>query len=265
MKAMIVIPARYASSRLPGKPLLVAGGKPLIQHTYEKAAASTAGRVIVATDDERILTAVRNFGGEAVMTSASHETGTARVAEAAEKIAADGEVADIIVNMQGDEPETDPAHLDALISVHRAALASNRPAFVSTLVCPFAPEPVDGTGSPQDPSCVKALLGHPRADGGCDALYFSRALAPYPRDEGGRVSDPTAYYLHIGVYAFSGASLKAYDGLPAGRLEAIEKLEQLRILEAGERIAAAIVPQAAPGIDTPADFEAFKKRLTAAG
>ncbi|NHK29270.1 3-deoxy-manno-octulosonate cytidylyltransferase [Parvularcula flava] len=263
---MIVIPARYASSRLPGKPLLVAGGKPLIQHTYEKAAAASADRVIVATDDERILETVRGFGGEAVMTSADHQTGTARVAEAAEKVAAaEGEVADIIVNMQGDEPETDPAHLDALIAVHRAALGSERPAFVSTLVCPFAPEPADGPGSPQDPSCVKALLGHQRPDGGCDALYFSRALAPYPRDEGGRVTDPTAYYLHIGIYAFSAASLKAYDTLPAGRLEAIEKLEQLRILEAGERIAAAIVPQAAPGIDTPADFEAFKKRLAAAG
>jgi len=265
MKAMIVIPARYASSRLPGKPLLVAGGKPLIQHTYEKASASSANRVIVATDDERIIKTVQDFGGEAVMTSADHQTGTARVAEAADKVVEEGGAPDIIVNMQGDEPETDPAHLDALIAVHRAALDSDRPAFVSTLVCPFAPEPVDGAGSPQDPACVKALLGHPRADGGCDALYFSRALAPYPRDEGGRVSDPTAYYLHIGIYAFSAASLKAYDSLPKGRLEAIEKLEQLRILEAGERIAAAIVSQAAPGIDTPADFEAFKKRLAVGG
>ncbi|GGD08701.1 3-deoxy-manno-octulosonate cytidylyltransferase [Aquisalinus flavus] len=265
MKAMIVIPARFASSRLPGKPLLVAGGKPLIQHTYEKAAGSSADRVIVATDDERILKTVQDFGGEAVMTSADHQTGTARVAEAADRIAGEGEPVDIVVNMQGDEPETDPAHLDALIAVHRAALAGDRPAFVSTLVCPFAPEPVDGPGSPQDPSCVKALLGHPRADGGCDALYFSRALTPYPRDDGGRVSDPTVYYLHIGIYAFSAASLRAYDSLPAGRLEAIEKLEQLRILEAGERIAAAIVPQAAPGIDTPADFAAFKQRLAGTG
>lgn len=258
MKSVIVIPARFASSRLPGKPLLVAGGKPVIQHTYEKAAASIASRVIVATDDARIADAVTGFGGEAVMTSPDHQSGTARVAEAAA-----GLDADIIVNMQGDEPETDPAHLDALITLHAGAMTAQRPAFVSTLVCPFAPAPKTGAGSPVDPSCVKALLTHEKADGGRDALYFTRALSPWPRDAGGVVSDTADYHLHIGIYAFSAASLAAYETLPPGRLEDIEKLEQLRILEAGERIAAAIVPSAAPGIDTPADFDAFLARLTA--
>lgn len=260
MKSVIVIPARYASTRLPGKPLLTAGGKTLVQHTYEKAAASRADRVIVATDDGRIAEAVRGFGGEAVMTSPDHATGTARVAEAAAGIDAD-----IIVNMQGDEPETDPAHLDALITRHAAAMAETRPAFVTTLVCPFAQEPAAGPGSPLDPSCVKAVTTHADAQGGCDALYFSRALAPFPRDEGGVVKDPRGWFLHIGIYAFSAQTLGDYEGLPPGRLEQIEKLEQLRILEAGHRIAAAIVPAAAPGIDTPADFEAFTKRLAAAG
>lgn len=259
-EAVIIIPARYASTRLPGKPLLEAGGKPLIRHTYEKAAASCARRVIVATDDPRIADTVTGFGGEVAMTSPDHQSGTTRVAEAAAGIEAD-----VIVNMQGDEPETDPADLDALIALHAAAMHESRPAFVSTLVCPFAAQPASGPGSPEDPACVKAVLGHENAAGGRDALYFSRALAPYPRDDAGRVVDPRQWLLHIGIYAFSGETLQAYDRLPAGRLEQVEKLEQLRILEAGERIAAAIVPAAAPGIDTPADLEAFRARLAQPG
>ena len=254
MKAAIIIPARYASSRLPGKPLLAETGKPLIQYTYEKAAASSAAQVVVATDDERIRDIVAGFGGEAVMTSPDHESGTARVAEVAR-----GLDAEIIINMQGDEPETEPAHLDALIDLHAATLADDRPAFASTLVCPFAAEPVTGPGSPSDPACVKAVLSGDAA-ALRRVLYFSRALVPFPRDAAGIVADPTSYFLHIGIYAFSRDSVQAFASLPHSALEETEKLEQLRILEAGEWMAAAIVPAAAPGIDTPEDYEAFIRR-----
>ncbi|WP_306250898.1 3-deoxy-manno-octulosonate cytidylyltransferase [Parvularcula sp. IMCC14364] len=254
MRAVIIIPARYASSRLPGKPLLAETGKPLIQHTYEQAAASKADEVIVATDDERIATAVQAFGGRVAMTSADHESGTARVAEAARDLEAD-----IIVNMQGDEPETEPDSLNHLIDVHERALSVAEPAFVSTLVCPFSPEPVTGPGSPEDPSCVKAVLSGEQ-NGYRRALYFSRALVPFPRDDNGRISDPTAYYLHLGVYAFSMDSLQAFSSLPASALEHTEKLEQLRILEAGHKVAAGVISSAPPGVDTPEDYAAFVRR-----
>jgi 3-deoxy-manno-octulosonate cytidylyltransferase (CMP-KDO synthetase) len=254
MKTLIVIPARYASSRLPAKPLLAETGTPLIQHTYEQAKKSSADRVIVATDDARIEEAVKGFGGEVVMTSPAHESGTARVAEAAEGIDAD-----IVINMQGDEPEVDPAHLDQLIDIHAKAMKAPFSAFASTLVCPFAPTPATGPGSPQDPSCVKAVLTQETA-GVRQAVYFSRALVPYPRDAEGQVLSPSDYYLHIGIYAFSPDTLNAFAGSMPSPLEQTEKLEQLRILEAGHKMAVTIVSQAAPGIDTPEDYAAFVAR-----
>ena len=254
MKAIIIIPARYASSRLPAKLLLAETGKFLIHYTYEQAMKSSAARVIVATDDTRIEEAVRNFGGDVVMTSPDHESGTARVAEAAQ-----GLEADIIINMQGDEPEVDPAHLDALIDLHAKASTQSVSAYASTLVCPFAAMPASGPGSPQDPSCVKAVL----SDASNDirhALYFSRALVPYPRDEEGHVHQPADYFLHIGLYAFTPETLQDFAKSVPSPLEQVEKLEQLRILEAGHRLAVAVVPQAAPGIDTQADYDAFIER-----
>lgn len=243
MKAAIVIPARYASTRLPGKMLLEAAGKPLVQHTYEQAAkARLAQSVIVATDDERIAKAVRGFGGEAVMTDPAHTSGSARAAEAARALDAD-----IIVNVQGDEPEIDPAHIDRLI-----ALQSAHAPFCSTLVCPF-PE----SARPDDPSRVKAVLGRRLEAGDSDAfeaLYFTRAPAPFPREGGGE------FHLHLGVYAFRADSLQAFAAAPEGRLEKIERLEQLRILEMGGRILAARVASAAPGVDEPEHFAAFKAR-----
>ncbi len=262
MKSAIIIPARYQSSRLPGKPLLCDSGKYLIQHTVENAMRCKADHVVVATDDKRIIAAVESFGGKAVMTSPDHETGSGRIAEAATKIEAD-----IIVNVQGDEPEIDPCVLDDLIDLHEKAMKVARPAFVSTLVSPFAKTAKEGHGSPLDPSCVKAVLAVPDGDGLRSALYFTRALAPYPRDEAGphdeegRVRRPQDYFLHIGLYAFSKASLAAFAAAPSGRLEQIEKLEQLRILEMGERIVAAVIDGAVPGIDTPEDYQAFLKRL----
>lgn len=246
MKAAVIIPARFASTRLPEKMLLRAAGKPLIQHTYERArAARRPASVVVATDDVRIKAAVEAFGGAAVMTDPAHGSGSARAAEAAQ-----GMDADIIVNVQGDEPELDPAHIDGLIE----AQARLQP-FASTLVCPF---PKDAR--PDDPSCVKAILGRTIDDGVFDALYFTRALAPYPRDAAG-APDAAGFHLHIGVYAFGRDSLAAFAAAPESRLERVERLEQLRILEMGEKIAALLVPAAAPGIDTAADFAAFRARV----
>ncbi|MAW82050.1 MAG: 3-deoxy-manno-octulosonate cytidylyltransferase [Parvularcula sp.] len=251
MKAAIIIPARHASTRLPGKPLLSRTGKPLIQHVYENAAkVKAASSVLVATDDQRIFDAVAGFGGAAVMTSDTHETGSARIAEAAEKIDAD-----IIVNLQGDEPEIEPGYIDRLI-----ALQAKTGAFASTLACPFPADATAGPGSPEDPSAVKAILGAKIADDAYWARYFTRHQAVWPRDEAGRIIQPQDYYLHIGVYAFSKASLMDFAAAPAGALEKIERLEQLRILERGGEIALELIPQAAPGIDTPEDYEAFVRR-----
>ena len=248
MKAVIVIPARMASTRLPGKMLLEAGGKPLIQHTYERArAAKRAARVVIATDDERILAAARGFGAEAVMTDPLRRSGSERAAEAAQ-----GVDADVIVNVQGDEPELDPEVLDRLIALQGAL----RP-FASTLAAPF-PSGV----RIEDPAAVKAILGRRVSAAGAgeafEALWFTRALAPYPRDG---PPDRGDYHLHVGVYAFRPDALQAFARAPEGRLERIERLEQLRIFELGERMLAAKVAAAAPGVDTPEDLAAFRARL----
>ncbi len=252
-KTAIIIPARYNSSRLPGKPLLKETGKPLIQYTYEAAAQAGATYVIVATDDDRIKRAVEDFGGDVVMTDPDHETGSARCAEVAEHLEAD-----VIINLQGDEPEIDPKSLQKLITLHRTAMAGPTPVFASTLACPFAL--TDGAGSPTDPAAVKAVMTSPLADGTRRALYFTRALSPYPRDAGGAIGDASRYFLHVGLYAFSKESLLQFAKMPPSRLERIEQLEQLRILEAGHNMAIDIIDAAPPGIDTPADYAAFVKR-----
>jgi 3-deoxy-manno-octulosonate cytidylyltransferase (CMP-KDO synthetase) len=244
VKAVIIIPARYASSRLPAKMLLMADGKPLLQHTYERALkAERASRVIIAADDERILAAARRFGAQAVMTDPKHNSGSSRAAEAAR-----GLEADVVVNVQGDEPELDPAALDLLIALQ----AAEQP-FASTLACPFP-----ATVRLDDPSAVKAILGRRVSDGTHEALYFTRALAPFARDGAPMRAN---YHLHVGVYAFRPDALQLFAAAPEGRLERIEKLEQLRILEMGERILVRLVDKATPGIDTPEDFAAFKARV----
>ena len=258
MKTAIIIPARYGSTRLEGKPLLRESGKPLIQHVYEQAQKSkSADLVAVATDDQRIADAVRGFGGEAVMTRADHESGSSRVAEAAEHLDAD-----IIVNLQGDEPEIDPGDLDLLID-----LKARDRSFAATLACRFPGAANSGAGAPSDPSAVKVILG--AALSGLEtkavqnayrAVYFTRSLYPFPIDEDGAVIDPTRYFLHVGVYAFSKESLKRFAAASQGVLEKIERLEQLRILEMGEGIAVGIVNAASPGIDTREDYDAFLKR-----
>jgi 3-deoxy-manno-octulosonate cytidylyltransferase (CMP-KDO synthetase) len=255
MKALIVIPARYASTRLPAKPLLDKTGWPLIRHTYEQAKkAELAERVVVATDDPQIKAAVQAFGGEAVMTRPDHPSGTDRIAEVVEKI---DENFDIIVNVQGDEPEIEPEVINRIILLHQVSNAD-----VSTIACPFPVDKKEGNGSPHDPACVKAVLGHPidGIDNAYKALYFSRSVCPFPRQSRGIVEDPTQYYLHLGMYAYSPVSLKRFVMLDQGALEKTESLEQLRVLENGMTIAVGVIEKATPGIDTPEDYTCFVER-----
>lgn len=258
MSITIVIPARYASTRLPEKMLLAETGWPLIRHTYEQAKKSKlAAKVLIATDDARILAEVKKFTDSVVMTAPNHPTGTDRLAEVARLHAADAE---FIVNVQGDEPEIEPDTIDALIALYAASDAA-----MGTLVTPFPKEKTAGNGSPLDPNCVKAVLGAPvkSAQGktlGHQALYFSRSLIPYPRDAAGVIANGAEYYLHLGIYAYKPDFLQRYVTLPQGRLEIIEKLEQLRVLENGHSIVAGIIPKATLGVDTRADYDAFVAR-----
>ena len=259
MKTAIVIPARMASTRLPNKMLLNETGWPLIRHVYEQAKKSKkAERVLIATDHPDIAQAIKNFGGEAVMTSPDHPTGTDRLAEAVAKYIPD---ADLIINVQGDEPEIEPEKIDTLIALAQAA--SDAP--MATLITPFPGDKFEGPGSPLDPNCNKVVLGAPVHDAqnkilGYQAMYFSRSLMPYPRDLNGKVDNPSSYYLHLGIYSYRPSFLETFVKLPQGKLEVVEKLEQLRALENGYKIVAGIVPNATAGVDTQADYDAFVQR-----
>ncbi len=235
-----IIPARLGSTRFPAKVLADRTGRTLVQHVYEAASRSSrAGRIVVATDDQRIMDAVKAFGGECVMTGAHHPNGTSRLAEAARVLGlADGT---IVVNVQGDEPEIEGGLIDAVVEALERTDAE-----VSTAAAPFMPGEDAG-----NPNIVKVVL---RADG--TAMYFSRALIPYPR-----AGSPTAMPLkHIGIYAYRAVFLRTYISLTATPLETTEMLEQLRVLEHGHRIAAAIYPVSSVGIDTPEQYEAFVER-----
>ena len=253
MRAAIVIPARFASTRLPGKLLLADTGKPVIQHTYERAClVENTDQVIVATDDQRIFDVVKGFGGDVVMTAGDHETGSSRVAEAAAGIDAD-----VIINLQGDEPEIDPVDIGQLIEIQSTAEV-----FASTLACPFPNSATSGAGSPDDTAAVKVIL----QGGGADerprrARFFTRTICPWPRRSDGVIAAPENYFLHLGVYGYSKESLARFAAAPQGVLEKTARLEQLRILEMGEAIAVGVVRKAAPGIDTPEDYAAFKARM----
>ncbi len=247
MQTVAVIPARYGSSRLPGKPLLRETGRWLIQHVCEQVEQSRLiEAVFVATDDARIVEAVASFGGRAILTRADHASGTDRICEALEQIPGDDD--QLVVNVQGDEPEIEPAALDALIERMRAEPELN----VGTVAAAF-PAGLD----PDDPSAVKVVL-----DERGRALYFSRARIPHPRDL--EPDDPvTRPLLHVGVYAYRRAFLRRFASWPPGALERIEKLEQLRILERGEPIAVVRVQRAGVGIDTPQDYARFVARWRA--
>lgn len=244
MKTVAIIPARMGAVRLPGKPLLAETGKPMIQHVYENAAAaSTVDRVIIATDDERIAAAVKAFGGEARMTRPDHTSGTDRIAEVAAGLP---DECDVILNVQGDEPELEASSIDRLVRLMRET--PDCP--MATLACPFG----DVT-QPPNPNCVKVVL-----DNAGRALYFSRSLIPYPRDAGGRIGDASNWLLHLGIYAYRRAFLLKYAAWPPTKLERTEQLEQLRALFNGVRIAVGVVERGAVGIDTPEDYAAFVER-----
>lgn len=261
MTTLAVIPARYASTRFPGKPLASETGKFMIQHVYERvAAASRIDRAVVATDDERIMTAVRSFGGQAQMTSPDHFSGTDRVAEVAEALRVTDD--DIVLNVQGDEPEIEPGSLDKLVDRMRGGAVvghSTKSCSIGTIAAPFDDSgPQEGAGSPLDPNCVKVVV-----DTQGRALYFSRSPVPYPRDTKGVVDRPSRWLLHMGVYAFVAGTLREVAGgrLAPSKLEKAESLEQLRWLENGYSIAVAIVEHRSVGIDTPEDYAAFVRRL----
>ena len=266
MNATAIIPARFASTRFPGKPLARETGKYLIQHVVEQAGqARRVGQGVVATADPRILEAVTRFGGRAVLTRADHPSGTDRVAEAAAALGLGDD--DLVLNVQGDEPEMDPGHLDRLVEAMERSPACR----MGTLACPFAADgPREGVGSPADPNRVKVVI-----DAAGQAVYFSRSLIPYPRDTGGKVDDPARWLLHVGVYAYWMDWLRAYPTLGHGgeagghsNLEDVERLEQLRALEwraRGGGIAVAVVDRAAPGVDTPEDYAAFVMRWRTSG
>jgi 3-deoxy-manno-octulosonate cytidylyltransferase (CMP-KDO synthetase) len=244
MNAVAVIPARYGSTRFPGKPLARQTGRYLIQHVYERVcAARRVARCLIATDDDRIVAAVREFGGEAVLTRADHASGTDRIAEVVAGLPPDA--ADIVLNVQGDEPEIEPAYLDRL--VERLVADERCPA--ATLACPF-PDVAD----PRDPNRVKVVLNNRN-----EALYFSRSLIPWSDET--RVDNARRdWLLHLGVYAYRRDFLLALAQWPRSDLETRERLEQLRVLDRGFPLAVELVPEAFAGIDTPADYDQFVRR-----
>lgn len=243
--AIAIIPARLASTRFPRKVLADATGMPLIWHVHERARlAARVARVVIATDAEEVATAVRVRGGEVVMTGVEHANGTSRLAEAAGKLGLGPE--QIVVNVQGDEPELDPAAIDAAV-----AALERTGAPVSTVATAL-----DSGADSANPAIVKVVL---RLDG--TALYFSRSMVPFDRD-GSRVAGPLR---HLGMYVYRAGFLARYVGLWPTPLERTEMLEQLRILEHGHEIAVAVVATRGEGIDTPEQYEAFVARWKVRG
>ena len=250
MSFIVVIPARYASTRLEGKPLISFSGKPMIEHVYRAASASGAAKVVVATDDPRIETAVKAFGGNICMTLDSHESGTDRLQEVAQFYG--WEESQIIVNVQGDEPLIPPAVINQVAS----NLAKNTAASASTLAWPIQNEE-----QMFDPNAVKVV-----ADEQGLALYFSRAPIPWHRDSFQNKPDiqASAAMRHIGIYGYRVGLLHQFIRWPMAALESIEKLEQLRILANGQRIHVALACEEVPaGVDTPEDVQRINTLLTA--
>jgi 3-deoxy-manno-octulosonate cytidylyltransferase (CMP-KDO synthetase) len=240
---IVVIPARYGSTRLPGKPLVSLAGKSMIQRVYERAKlAQRVNRVIVATDDDRIVKAIQEFGGEARMTRPDHRTGTERVAEVAAH-----EGGDIFVNVQGDEPLLDPAAVDTAVG----ALLEEPQVTIATVATP-----IKVPGDIMDPNVCKVVLDFDE-----NALYFSRAPIPWVRDTAGHVQ--ARHLKHLGLYVFRREALLEYPTLPQGKLERIEQLEQLRWLENGWKIRVAEVEHDAVSVDVPDDVARVEKLLAA--
>lgn len=238
-KAIIIIPARYASSRFPGKPLALLGGKPVIQHVVEQA-KRVSSRVVVATDDERIMDCVTAFGGECVMTSNQHRSGTDRAIEAYHKV---GQGEEIVINLQGDEPFILPEQIDALLR----AFDDERTEIATLAEAYHEDTPDSEVFNPNNVKLVRTPEGA--------ALYFSRSLIPFPRGVERDFCKHHRYYKHIGLYAFRASILEELEKLPVSSLEDTESLEQLRWLEAGYRIRVMDTERSTIGIDTPEDLE----------
>lgn len=242
----IVIPARLASTRLERKLLLRESGKSMLQHTYESASGARRPEgICVATDHQDIVDEVRSFGGVSYLTSSDLASGTDRVAAVAEEL---GEV-DIIVNVQGDEPEIAGNSIDLTVSL----LEENPDAVMSTLATP-----IRSREQLEDPACVKVVF-----DASGTALYFSRAPIPHARDWDSSMlaAEPPCFYQHVGLYAYRREFLLKLASMEPSRLEQLEKLEQLRVLEAGHQILVGVVNETTSGIDTPADYRAFVERM----
>ena len=240
--AVAVIPARWASVRFPGKALAVVGGKPLIRHVWERARSlTTVARVVVATDDARIAEAVTGFGGAVTMTRADHPSGTDRVAEAMR-----GEAAELVVNLQGDEPTFDAKAVDELVRL----MADDPGIQMGTLA-----HPIRDADEREDVNATKVVL-----DAAGYALYFSRAPIPFRRQVGFATT-----LRHIGIYVFRSPFLQRFASLPPTPLERTETLEQLRAVEHGVRIRVLVTPHASLGVDTPADLDRLARHLAAEG
>ena len=245
MRAYGVIPARLDSSRLPRKLLLAGTGRPLLQYTWEKACRTRLlSEVIVATDSDEIARAVRHFGGRSEMTG-EHPSGTDRVAEVARRYCQD---ADVVVNIQGDEPEIDPSAIDSLVRL----LTEHPGAQMATLATPITQR-----AQLEDSSCTKVVCA---ADG--RALYFSRCPIPFCRDRDPEelLATESPWRLHLGIYAYRREFLLRLTDLPPSQLEQLEKLEQLRALEAGAIIQVGVTEHRSVGIDTPDDYAQFVQR-----
>lgn len=243
MKVLAIIPARYESTRFPGKVLAKKTGKYLIQHTWERAKqAKLIDSVLIAADDNKIVEAARSFSADCVLTSKKHQSGTDRIAEAAKDTDAD-----IIVNLQADEPEIDPANIDYL-----ASMLINNPNYpMATLTAGF-----ENADQIFDPNIVKVVV-----DINGRAIYFSRSPIPFDRDRGG-IGDVKNYLRHLGIYAYRKDFLMKFTTLEQSNLEKIEKLEQLRAIENGYPILIGKVKHSCDGIDTPQQYEEFIKRVS---
>lgn len=243
MKFIAIIPARYASTRFPGKPLAILAGKPVIQRVYEQV-TKILPEAWVATDDERIYDAVIKFGGKAVMTRADHKSGTDRIEEAAEKIKTD---ADVIVNVQGDEPFIQPSQIETLCK-----LFDNKATQIATLGKPFTS--MEAVENPNSPKIVTDNNGF--------ALYFSRSVIPFVRGkEKEEWLKDFPYLKHLGIYAYRREVLREVTQLPQSSLEKAESLEQLRWLQNGYKIRVGVTNVETVGIDTPDDLKRAEKFL----
>lgn len=248
MKYIGIIPARYASTRFPAKPLAMLGGKTVIERVYEQV-AGVLDDAWVATDDTRIADVVRAFGGQVVMTSVLHKSGTDRCCEAFENI---GQPFDVVVNIQGDEPFIQPSQLETV-----KACFEDPATEIATLVKPFAP--TDGLEALENPNSPKVVV-----DAQMNALYFSRSVIPYLRNvQRSEWLTHHTFYKHIGLYAYRSEVLKAITSLPQSPLELAESLEQLRWLENGYTIKVGITQVETIGIDTPQDLERAERFLYA--